>query len=115
MELPLARAPLGSDAGRRSLAAQGPEAARARNRTQAHAPPFGPRGEVEVDRAAVAHDTYTAHQMVEHDDVNVLCLGGRVIGPESEHLQHLIDGLGQNPKYFFCVAIDHRRKGGHAH
>lgn len=32
-------------------------------------------------RAAVAHDTYTAHQMVEHDDVNVLCLGSRVIGP----------------------------------
>ena len=32
-------------------------------------------------RAAVAHDTYTAHQMVEHDDVNVLCLGGRVVGP----------------------------------
>jgi ribose 5-phosphate isomerase B len=30
-------------------------------------------------RAAVAHDTYTAHQMVEHDDVNVLCLGSRVI------------------------------------
>lgn len=32
-------------------------------------------------RAAMAHDTYTAHQMVEHDDVNVLCLGSRVIGP----------------------------------
>ncbi|HEX6596347.1 MAG TPA: RpiB/LacA/LacB family sugar-phosphate isomerase [Acidimicrobiales bacterium] len=32
-------------------------------------------------RAALAHDTYTAHQMVEHDDVNVLTLGGRVIGP----------------------------------
>lgn len=32
-------------------------------------------------RASVAHDTYTAHQMVEHDDVNVLCLGSRVIGP----------------------------------
>ncbi|MGD2059866.1 MAG: ribose 5-phosphate isomerase B [Acidimicrobiia bacterium] len=31
-------------------------------------------------RAAVAHDTYTAHQMVEHDDVNVLCLGSRVVG-----------------------------------
>ncbi len=31
-------------------------------------------------RASVAHDTYTAHQMVEHDDVNVLCLGSRVIG-----------------------------------
>jgi RpiB/LacA/LacB family sugar-phosphate isomerase len=31
-------------------------------------------------RASVAHDIYTAHQMVEHDDVNVLCLGSRVIG-----------------------------------
>ena len=31
-------------------------------------------------RAAVCHDTYTAHQMVEHDDVNVLALGSRVIG-----------------------------------
>lgn len=31
-------------------------------------------------RAAVAHDTYTAHQMVEHDDVNLLCLGSRVVG-----------------------------------
>ena len=33
-------------------------------------------------RAATVHDTYTAHQCVEHDDVNVLCLGGRVIGSE---------------------------------
>jgi RpiB/LacA/LacB family sugar-phosphate isomerase len=32
-------------------------------------------------RAALCHDTYTAHQGVEHDDVNVLCLGGRVVGP----------------------------------
>jgi ribose 5-phosphate isomerase B len=32
-------------------------------------------------RAVVAHDTYTAHQAVEHDDCNVLCLGGRIIGP----------------------------------
>ena len=31
-------------------------------------------------RAAVCHDTYTAHQAVEHDDLNVLCLGARVIG-----------------------------------
>ena len=30
--------------------------------------------------AAVCHDTYTAHQAVEHDDMNVLCLGSRVIG-----------------------------------
>ncbi len=33
-------------------------------------------------RAAVAHDTYSAHQGVEHDNLNVLCLGGRVIGVE---------------------------------
>jgi len=33
-------------------------------------------------RAAVMHDNYTAHQAVEHDDVNVLCLGARVVGPE---------------------------------
>jgi ribose 5-phosphate isomerase B len=33
-------------------------------------------------RAATIHDTYTAHQGVEHDAVNVLCLGGRVIGIE---------------------------------
>jgi ribose 5-phosphate isomerase B len=32
-------------------------------------------------RAACAHDTYTAHQCVEHDDCNILCLGARVIGP----------------------------------
>lgn len=31
-------------------------------------------------RAGVAHDSYTAHQMVEHDDVNVLALGSRVVG-----------------------------------
>ena len=32
-------------------------------------------------RAAVCHDTYSAHQGVEHDDMNVLTLGSRVIGP----------------------------------
>ena len=31
-------------------------------------------------RAALAHDTYTAHQAVEHDDANVIALGSRVIG-----------------------------------
>jgi ribose 5-phosphate isomerase B len=31
-------------------------------------------------RAAVCHDTYTAHQAVEHDAMNVLCLGSRVVG-----------------------------------
>ena len=39
-------------------------------------------GKIVGIRAATIHDTYTAHQAVEHDDVNVLCLGGRVIGPE---------------------------------
>ena len=34
-------------------------------------------------RAAMCHDTYSAHQGVEHDDMNVLCIGGRVIGPET--------------------------------
>jgi beta-phosphoglucomutase family hydrolase/RpiB/LacA/LacB family sugar-phosphate isomerase len=33
-------------------------------------------------RAGLCHDTYSAHQAVEHDDMNVLVLGGRVIGPE---------------------------------
>jgi ribose 5-phosphate isomerase B len=33
-------------------------------------------------RAATIHDAYTAHQAVEHDAVNVLCMGGRVIGVE---------------------------------
>jgi ribose 5-phosphate isomerase B len=33
-------------------------------------------------RASVCHDTYTARQGVEHDDMNVLCMGGRVIGIE---------------------------------
>jgi ribose 5-phosphate isomerase B len=31
-------------------------------------------------RAAVAHDIYSAHQCVEHDDVNVLCLGAQIVG-----------------------------------
>jgi ribose 5-phosphate isomerase B len=32
-------------------------------------------------RAAICHDAYSAHQGVEHDDMNVLCLGSEVIGP----------------------------------
>ena len=42
-------------------------------------------------RAAVCHDTFTSHQGVEHDDMNVLVLGARVIGPE--------------PAYECCVAF----------
>jgi ribose 5-phosphate isomerase B len=32
-------------------------------------------------RAAICHDVYSAHQGVEHDDMNVICLGSEVIGP----------------------------------
>ena len=32
-------------------------------------------------RAAICHDTYSAHQGVEHDDMNVICLGSEVVGP----------------------------------
>ncbi len=31
-------------------------------------------------RAGLCHDTYSAHQGVEHDDINVICLGARIIG-----------------------------------
>ena len=36
-------------------------------------------------RASVAHDTYSAHQGVEHDDMNVLCLGSQIAGPALAH------------------------------
>jgi ribose 5-phosphate isomerase B len=39
-------------------------------------------GKIRGIRAATIHDTYTAHQGVEHDGVNVLCLGARVVGTE---------------------------------
>jgi ribose 5-phosphate isomerase B len=32
-------------------------------------------------RAAVCHDVHSAHQSVEHDDVNVMCLGAKIVGP----------------------------------
>jgi RpiB/LacA/LacB family sugar-phosphate isomerase len=39
-------------------------------------------GKIRGVRAATVHDVYTAHQAVEHDGLNVLALGGRVVGPE---------------------------------
>ena len=33
-------------------------------------------------RAGICHDTYSAHQGVEHDNMNVLCLGARIVGSE---------------------------------
>lgn len=43
-------------------------------------------------RAGVCHDTYSAHQGVEHDDMNVLCMGERIIGIElaSEIVQNFL-------------------------
>ena len=32
-------------------------------------------------RAAICHDLYSAHQAVEHDDLNVICLGSEIVGP----------------------------------
>jgi ribose 5-phosphate isomerase B len=32
-------------------------------------------------RAALCHDVYSAHQSVEHDDVNVMCIGAQIVGP----------------------------------
>ncbi|WP_028391066.1 ribose 5-phosphate isomerase B [Bacillus cihuensis] len=32
-------------------------------------------------RAAVCHDVHTAHQSIEHDDVNVMCIGAKIVGP----------------------------------
>ena len=43
--------------------------------------PRSPRASCTGIRAAICHDTYSAHQGVEHDDMNVLCLGSEVVGP----------------------------------
>ncbi len=56
-------------------------------------------------RAAVCHDTYSAHQGVEHDDMNVLCLGARVIGSEPA-LECAVAFLGAR----FSGAERHRRR-----
>jgi ribose 5-phosphate isomerase B len=42
-------------------------------------------------RAAICHDAYSAHQGVEHDDMNVLCLGSEVVGPSLA--RELVDGF----------------------
>jgi ribose 5-phosphate isomerase B len=58
-------------------------------------------------RCAVAHDTYTAHQMVEHDDVNILAVGSRVIGPALAE-EVLLTFLGAR----FTNEERHRRRVG---
>lgn len=58
-------------------------------------------------RSAVCHDTYSAHQGVEHDDMNVLTLGARVIGPEPAY-ECAIAFLGAS----FSGEDRHRRRLG---
>jgi RpiB/LacA/LacB family sugar-phosphate isomerase len=55
--------------------------------------------------ASVCHDGYSAHQGVEHDDMNVLCLGARVVGPELARELVLVY-LGAQ----FSNKEDHRRR-----
>ena len=49
-------------------------------------------------RAGLCHDTYSAHQGVEHDDMNILCLGARIIGPAlaEEIVKNFIDAVFSN-------------------
>ena len=58
-------------------------------------------------RAAVCHDTYSAHQGVEHDDMNVLVLGARIVG-EALAAEVLASFLGAS----FSEAERHRRRLG---
>ncbi|MEZ2391775.1 RpiB/LacA/LacB family sugar-phosphate isomerase [bacterium RCC_150] len=58
-------------------------------------------------RAAVIHDSYSAAQSVEHDDVNVACLGAWIIGPKMAHLA--LDGFLSAR---FSTDADFRRRVG---
>ncbi len=67
-------------------------------------------------RAALCHDTYSAHQSVEHDDVNVLCMGAQIVGErlafellasfldaehsEEEHFRRRVAKLGELERRF---------------
>jgi ribose 5-phosphate isomerase B len=67
-------------------------------------------------RAAVGHDVYSAHQCVEHDNVNILCLGAQIVGDKlafdlvkaflgaefstEEHFRRRVAKLGQLEKRF---------------
>ncbi len=58
-------------------------------------------------RAAVCHDTFSAHQGVEDDDMNVLCLGGRIVG--SELAKEIVDRFVSAK---FSGAERHKRRLG---
>ena len=58
-------------------------------------------------RAGVCHDTYSAHQGVEHDDMNVLCLGARIIGIAlAEELVRQFMAAQFDPKPRFVRRLD---------
>lgn len=59
-------------------------------------------------RAAVCHDIYSAHQCVEHDDVQILCLGGQVIGHTAafELIQQFLNAsFSESPEFRRRVAM----------
>ena len=53
-------------------------------------------------RAALCHDIYSAHQCVEHDDVNVLCLGAQIVGNKlaEEILQAFLNAKFSTEEHF---------------
>lgn len=70
-------------------------------------------------RAGVCHDTYSAHQAVEHDNMNVLCLGSRVIGAEVARelvtaflTAQLLDGEKYHRRLEKVASIERRSMNG---
>jgi len=56
-------------------------------------------------RAAVCHDVHSAHQCVEHDDVNVMCIGAQIVGPWLAK-----DLIAAYLKASFSTAEEYRRR-----
>jgi ribose 5-phosphate isomerase B len=58
-------------------------------------------------RAAIAHDTYSAHQGVEHDDMNILCLGSHVVGVDlAQELVKAFVGARFDPQERYVRRLD---------
>jgi ribose 5-phosphate isomerase B len=53
-------------------------------------------------RACVCHDVHSAHQGVEHDDMNVLCLGGKIVGPwlARDLIKAFVEAVFTTEEYF---------------
>jgi ribose 5-phosphate isomerase B len=69
-------------------------------------------------RAGLCHDTYSAHQGVEHDDMNVLCLGARIVGIELAYelamafLNAHFDGAERHVRRLRKIeSVEHRQYG----